>query len=74
MTDNVDLSQIRWVAGKYDEGEIENLFVFERAVAEKRVGYIINALERYGLDRPDIIGIGFCLSKKHAEFMQDVPF
>jgi len=72
VTDNVNLSQIHWVAGKYDEREIENLFVFERAVAEKRVGYIIQALERYCLDRSEIIGIGFCLSKKHAEFMAQV--
>ena len=37
VTDNIDLSQVRWVAGKYDEREIENLYVFERAVAVKRV-------------------------------------
>lgn len=47
VTDNVDLSQVHWVAGKYDERQVENLFVFERAVAEKRVGYILQALERY---------------------------
>lgn len=41
-------------------------------VAEKRVGYIINAMERYCLDPAEIIGIGFCLSKKHAEFMAQV--
>ena len=71
VTDNVDLSQVRWVAGKYDEREIENLFVFERAVAVKRVDHVIKAIERYCLERSDIIGIGFCLTKKHAEFMSD---
>lgn len=68
VTDNVDFSQVRWVAGKYDEREIENLFVFERAVAVKRVGNVIKAIERYCLERSDIIGIGFCHTKKHAEF------
>ena len=45
VTDNVDLSQVRWVAGKYDEREVENLFVFERAVAIKRVGNVIQAID-----------------------------
>jgi superfamily II DNA or RNA helicase/HKD family nuclease len=69
VTDNVDLSRVRWVKGQYDETEIENLYVFEKAVAEKRVDYILKALERYCLDLAEIVGIGFCLSKKHAEFM-----
>ncbi len=46
VTDNVDLSQVQWVAGNYDDRELENLYVFEKAVAEKRVGYIIDAMER----------------------------
>ncbi|HWQ89045.1 MAG TPA: DUF3427 domain-containing protein, partial [Desulfitobacteriaceae bacterium] len=69
VTDDVDLRRVRWNGGKYDEAEIENLYVFEQAVAIKRVEYIIKAIERYCLDLAEIIGIGFCLSKKHAEFM-----
>jgi len=69
VTDDVDLRRVRWLGGKYDEAEIENLYVFEQAVAIKRVAYIIKAIERYCLDQAEIIGIGFCLSKKHAEFM-----
>ncbi|MDD4347209.1 MAG: DUF3427 domain-containing protein, partial [Desulfitobacteriaceae bacterium] len=72
VTDNVDLSHVRWVAGKYDEREIENLYVFERAVAVKRVGNVIQAIDKYCLERAEIIGIGFCLTKKHAEFMAKV--
>ncbi|MDI6880969.1 MAG: DUF3427 domain-containing protein [Desulfitobacteriaceae bacterium] len=72
VTDDVDLSQVRWVGGKYDEAQIENLYVFEQAVAVKRVGNIINAIDRYCLDRSEIIGIGFCVTKKHAEFMCNV--
>ena len=72
VTDNVDLSHVRWVAGKYDEREIENLFVFERAVTVKRVGNVVKAIEKYCLERTEIIGIGFCLTKKHAEFMSDI--
>ncbi len=72
VTDDVDLSQVRWVGGKYDDAQIENLYVFEQAVAVKRVGNIINAIDRYCLDRSEIIGIGFCVTKKHAEFMCNV--
>lgn len=69
VTDSIDLKNVRWVNGKYDEGELENIYVFQKAVAEKRVGYIINALESYCCELSDIIGLGFCVSKKHAEFM-----
>jgi hypothetical protein len=51
VTDNVDLSQVQWVAGNYDEREIENLYVFEKAIAQKRVGYVINAMGRYCLEK-----------------------
>ncbi|EGW38292.1 DEAD/DEAH box helicase [Desulfosporosinus sp. OT] len=72
VTDNVDLSRVHWVAGNYDERELENLYVFEKAIAEKRVGYVISALEKYCLEPEEIIGIGFCLNKRHAEFMAQV--
>jgi HKD family nuclease len=45
VTDSIDLKNVRWVNGKYDESELENIYVFQKAVAEKRVGYIINSLE-----------------------------
>jgi len=44
VTDNVDLSQVQWLAGKYDKRELENLYVFEKAIAQKRVGYVINTM------------------------------
>jgi superfamily II DNA or RNA helicase/HKD family nuclease len=72
VTDTVDLRKIRWVNSQYDDRELENLFVFEKAVAAKRVGYIIDAIERYCTDRAESIGIGFCVSKKHAEFMAEM--
>jgi hypothetical protein len=35
VTDNVDLSQVQCVTGKYNEREIENQYVFEKAIAQK---------------------------------------
>lgn len=72
VTDSVDLKDIRWTNGRYDESELEKVYVFERAVAERRVGYIIDAIKRYTADISEIIGIGFCATKKHAEFMSNM--
>ncbi|KJS50452.1 MAG: hypothetical protein VR66_02770 [Peptococcaceae bacterium BRH_c23] len=51
VIDNVDLSQVQWVAEKYDEREIENHYVFEKAIAQKRIGYVINTMGRYCLEK-----------------------
>ncbi|WP_274362922.1 DEAD/DEAH box helicase family protein [Paenibacillus thermotolerans] len=69
VTDCVDLSDLSWRYGKYDESELENVFVFQHKQANERVRYIYSALERYCTNMHDIIGIGFCVSKRHAEFM-----
>lgn len=72
VTDSVDLNQVRWVNGRYDDNELETLYVFKNAVAEKRVVYIIDSINRYCCELSDIIGIGFCATKKHAEYMADM--
>gem|GEM_PF-4616244 len=41
------MSHLRWDAGKYDEREVENLFVFERAVAMKCVGNVLQAFKAW---------------------------
>ena len=72
VTDSVDLNDVRWVNGKYDECELENLYVFEKAVAERRTGYIVDSLKRYCCELLDIIGVGFCATKRHAQYMADM--
>lgn len=72
VTDSVDLRNIRWVRGNYDDKELENVYVFEKAVAEKRANFIIKATEKYCTAISDCIGIGFCVTKKHAEFMANM--
>jgi len=71
VTDTVSLQNVRWTAGKYDQRQLDNLFVFEAAQAERRVSNIIQAIDRYCGDLSDIIGIGFCVSKEHARYMAD---
>ena len=71
VTDTVSLANVRWQAGKYDRQQLDNLFVFEAAQAQKRLGNIIAAIDRYCGEIRDIIGLGFCVSKEHANYMAE---
>ncbi|MEQ8200401.1 MAG: DUF3427 domain-containing protein [Syntrophomonadaceae bacterium] len=71
VTDTVSLQNVRWLAGKYDRQQLDNLFVFEAAQARQRVGNIIQAIDRYCGEIKDIIGLGFCVSKEHAGYMAE---
>lgn len=71
VTDTVSLQNVQWTAGKYDQRQLDNLYVFESAQAQRRVGNIIQAIDNYCTDRADIIGLGFCVSKDHARYMAD---
>ncbi len=72
VTDTVSLQNVRWVAGgRYDQKQLDNLFVFEEAQARKRVSNIIQAIDRYCGEIKDIIGLGFCVSKEHARYMAE---
>ena len=71
VSDDVDLSNIRWTRGGYDKAELNNVFSLNRAVAEKRAGHIVNSLYRYVTDINTVRGLGFCVSVEHAEFMEE---
>ena len=70
VSDDVDLSNIRWTRGGYDKAELNNVFSLNRAVAEKRAGHIVNSLYRYVTDINTVRGLGFCVSVEHAKFME----
>lgn len=69
VTDTVDLDSLKWSAGGYDKSELTNLYTFSGKVAEKRADMIIASLLRYVTDINTVIGLGFCVSVQHAEFM-----
>lgn len=69
VTDNVDLSQLKWERGGYVRSELSNVFTLSGAVAERRVRTIIDAVYNYTADINLVHGIGFCVSKEHAAFM-----
>lgn len=71
VTDTVDLNGLRWTRGGYEKSELDNVYVINRAVAEKRAAMIADALRKYVTDMDDVKGLGFCVSVKHAKFMSE---
>lgn len=65
VADGVDLDQIRWMNGGYDRGELDHLFTGNT----ERVATILGALDRYVADIKGVIGLGFCVTVNHAEYM-----
>lgn len=69
VADTVDLTTVRWTRGGYDRDELSNIYTLDRAAAEKRASMIIRSIDRYVTDINAVIGLGFCVSVAHAEFM-----
>lgn len=71
ISDDTNLSQVRWLRGGYDKTELENVFVFSRETAKRRANAVISATIRYVTDINDMRALGFCVSKEHARFMAE---
>lgn len=71
VTDDVDLTSLRWTRGGYDRSELSNLYTMSRAVAENRAVHIALSVEKYVTDIGAVKGLGFCVSVEHAKFMSD---
>jgi len=65
VTDEVDISRVSWRKGRYDVSELEKIFSEDH----RRVGDIIRNCQKYLTDFQNVRALGFCVSKKHAEFM-----
>lgn len=71
VSDDIDLSQLRWTRGGYDTSQLENVYVFSHEQAKRRAKSIIAAVMRYVTDVNNMCGLGFCVSKEHARFMAE---
>ena len=60
-----------WQGGKYDIGELENVYTGTHALAIQRLEVVVSSLLRFEPDLERVRGIGFCVSLRHAEFMAD---
>jgi superfamily II DNA or RNA helicase len=63
--DTVDLSQVAWRRGRYDERELENVYTGNDA----RVVQILTELERKATSIGRMRALGFCAGVHHAEYM-----
>jgi superfamily II DNA or RNA helicase len=68
ITDNVDLSSIKFERGKYDVNELSQVYVNNRA----RAVSIIDSVKKYVTEIDNVIGLGFCVTKEHARFMESM--
>jgi len=65
VTDVVDLDSVAWKRGAYDPAELSRAYTGNG----ERVDRIVRAVQSYTTDVRDIIGLGFCASVEHAEYM-----
>ena len=65
VTDNIDLSKLKWSKGGYDKTALSNVYTTN----DMRVSLIVKSLKKYTNSIEDIKGLGFCVSIEHADFM-----
>ena len=72
VSDDIDLSHLKWSRGGYDKSELSNLFTFSERIAHNRALHIIESVLKYTTDIDEVKGLGFCVSIEHAKYMADV--
>ena len=73
VADPVSLNDDRfWRNGGYNESELENVYTGTHVLALQRLDAVLSALNRYEPDLDKVMGIGFCVSIKHAHYMADM--
>ncbi len=72
VSDDLDLSEVRWVRGGYDRRELSNILSFSGSIAKKRAENVISNIEKYVTSVEDMKALGFCVSKEHAKFMAEI--
>ncbi|MGN0697253.1 MAG: DUF3427 domain-containing protein [Ruminiclostridium sp.] len=65
ISDEIDLKNVKWSRGGYDRTELSNIYTGN----DIRVMMIIRQMKKYATDIDTIKGLGFCVSKEHAEYM-----
>lgn len=72
VTDSLDLSSDRfWKRGRYDQDKLDEILTGDHLEARSRLDVIFRALNRYYPDSHLARAVGFCASKRHANYMQE---
>lgn len=69
VTDPVSLAGMTWTRGGYEVKDLNNVYVYDQAVAKKRADLVIRAVQTYASDLSEVKGLGFCVSVEHVMFM-----
>jgi len=67
VSDDIDLSRLKWGRRGYDIKELENVYTSNKLRSKQ----VISSLQRYVADINDVKGLGFCVSIEHATYMAD---
>lgn len=68
VSDEVDLEKLRFSRGGYDLEQLSGVYTGNR----RRADLIIRSLKKYVTDLEQVVGLGFCVSVAHAQFMANV--
>lgn len=68
VTDNIDLDDIKWTRGGYEKSTLSNVYTGN----DFRANMIIKVMLKYVTDIDEVKGLGFCVSKEHAEYMLEM--
>ena len=68
VADSVDLDDVEWTRGRYNQSILSKRYTGNDA----RAGLIAESLKKYVTEIDEIIGLGFCVSIEHANYMADI--
>ena len=68
ITDTADISNVSFVRGKLSASELEKIYT-TGSESRNRADIVVKKVKQYMPDSSKIKGMGFCVSIKHAEFM-----
>lgn len=68
ITDDVDLSHVKWSRRGYDMTELEKMYSSNKM----RALQIMNSMKKYVTDMDEVKGLGFCVGVDHALYMEKV--
>lgn len=65
VTDNVDLSAVKWSRRGYDLTELSTIYTAN----DRRSDLVIDSIRKYVTALEKVKGLGFCVSVEHAKYM-----
>jgi len=68
VADSVDLDDVEWTRGRYNQGVLSKRYTGN----DTRAGLIADSLKKYVTEIDEIIGLGFCVSIEHANYMAEI--